>query len=76
MKNKLSPSAGLIVSDIAAELLKVEIATNASLRELVNDRVLDAFRGRPGAQDWLLSEEGKLWVIAIGRYLEEGGKIR
>jgi hypothetical protein len=63
------------VNDVAIDLIKREITADRSFRRFVHGRVMDAVRGQAGARAWIAGEGGLL-VLAFGRYLDEGGKVR
>lgn len=73
--SKLPPAAQPIIDAVAAEIIKVEIATDPALQTMICETVVDAARGRVYARDWLRSREGDLLLDAFDRFLSEGGKI-
>ncbi len=63
-----------IINDAVIDGLKSELHPGHIMGTMVRDKVIAACSGDQKARRWLQTD-GSRWLAAVGRYLEEGGKI-
>lgn len=63
-----------IISDTVIDGLKSELHPGHIMGQMVKDQVVAACSGDRKARRWLQTD-GSPWLAAVGKYIDEGGKL-
>lgn len=63
-----------VINDAVIDGLKSELHPGHIMGQMVKDKVIAAASGDQRARRWLQTG-GSRWLAAVGRYLDEGGKL-
>lgn len=63
-----------IIDDTVIDGLKSELSPTHIMGQWVKDQVIAAASGDRRARRWLQTD-GSPWLAAVGKYLDEGGKL-